>query len=640
MNFKNVFPPLAVGFVLATMISGCNGGASDRGTSNTVYGQYVSSASAGSNLEKDALQDFLTNAVVCSGIKGDDITSKQICAANQAYISNDVSFGVAQTGSNVRNFVTNTNPDITSIERDQLIYTTPGAPMKFANGATSLETVSGLVLLPLDSAGKAIPTKDIKGVVIYYHPTILSKYGVPSGYGSTETTDPSNARMGYSNAEYFQNELAAIYANSGYIVVAPDYVGQGIDAATVHPYVMFPTPNALSGIYMLTALKTFLAKKGVDLTQINNGQPDLFISSYSEGGAYAVKAANLVQNGYGNIVTNAGLTLKRTVGVSGAYDLTGSMLPFAFDDASNSLDPKENIYNTSPGCDPRIISPIAGQICTESSYPIFRATSQPLIASGKPPLGSYMVNAMVVYDYTPAAYDMVMVPAYAKQETCLNAASLAESTFSYQSCASLSPADGGLGGAYTVQDLFNPNGLTNAQIATQLIVAASGSSLDQSNKYSVGPNTNTAELSQALATGQAYNSVSNFIYSNLLDDANVMTNVAEANTYNLSTSTPISLVFMKYDSTVTNLDSFAACSTTSSSLLTNSAPGLVKCVADAGIPSIGIAPTMAGINNTNFWIVMAEAVGPLTLALPLYMDHNDAEGNLQLVALAQMQGVE
>ena len=129
----------------------------------------------------------------------------------------------------------------------------------------------------------------------------------------------------------------------------------------------------------------------------------------------------------------------------------------------------------------------------------------------------------------------------------------------------------------------------------------------------------------ALAGGAAYNSVSSFIYPSLLNDQDIMGKINQANIYNWTTTSPVSLVYMRYDSTVTNLNSAAACSTTSASLKSNSAANLVNCIVDRNPKN----PTgVNGVDNSNLWTTSS--------GQPTYMTHGNAEGLLQLVALHQM----
>lgn len=592
------------------ILTACNSGGSSRGVNDTAYGQYVESASAGSDLTKPQLQAFFESQVACSGLS----VSFLCTTYNKPYISNTPIFGLSTSGKTVNNFVTSTEPSITSISRYQLFYTTPGAPYMFGGQSTSQEVASGLVLVP-----NGLAESQIKGVVLYFHGTVVSKAGVPSGYGSNQTTDPVGS-SGFNGATNYQNILASIYANSGYIVVAPDYVGQGYDINPVHPYVLLPKTNALSGLDMLPALKTFLGSVNIDINKINNSTPNFFITSYSEGGAYALWASYLAQNGFGNIISNSGLTLKRTVGSSGAYDLSNVMLPFAFSNTPNNIIPESSIPNgvtpesnpwsVSPGCDPSAGGYSTLYCSNPGLQATVQATAQIQIALSKPPLSAYMINALVTYDYTPVGYNLVMMPAYAQQQTCINAASLTDplQPFVVQSCASVPIESGGTGGAYSVMTLFNPNNLNNSQIETQLIAAAAGST-----GFFVGTNTSFAQVFAGLESGEINNSISTFVHQELLQDQGIMALIKAADIYNWTTYSPISLLYLKYDSTVTNVNTTqGACNPNAPSVYSNS-PGLVTCNA---------------INNTQI------CSGSL---VPMYMNHANANGILQLASLNQIE---
>lgn len=601
---KNKFNFVAWMFASVTTlgVTGCTGNTGMQ-NSNTDYGSLVASHSAGADFTKEELQAQFVPNVACRGTisatESNDLAHLTMCEVNRLYLRQDPIFGM--NGRSVNDFVTSTNPEITNISREQLIYTSPGSPYISSGGAVAKETVSGLVLYP-----KGIATNQIKGIIIYYHPTVVSKAGVPSGVGNG--TDPVNI----ASSTYTQELLASIYANAGYIVVAPDYIGQGINADVVHPYVLLPKSSALSGIYMLPALKEYLANKGISLSDINGGKPHVFISSYSEGGAYALWASYLVQNGYQDVLDSVGVTLKRTVGVSGAYNLTGAMVPFAFANVNNAPSIESNPYQVSPGCDPDA-NFLSNSICGDEA-PIFQSLEQVNIASSKPVLGSYMVNALITYMYTPVAYKLTMVPEFADQVMCVNPNSVSLTAESYQ----FVPCSAIFGKQYTVQQLFLNNGLNASQIAGQLVAAAVGSSYN--NAFLIGSHTGFIETAESMINGNYYNSISSIIYPQLLDDEGVMDHIGAANIYDWKTTLPISLVFMKYDSTVTNKDSYDACSTASSSLKSNSVAGMVNCITDGSQP---------GVNNTNLWEYSGEA--------PLYLSHGNAEGILQLVALHEIE---
>ena len=179
-------------------------------------------------------------------------------------------------------------------------------------------TVSGGIVIP------KLPPASLKGLVLYFHGTTVQRTNVPSNF-----LTPSNSAT--ANADSVL--LAAVWASQGYVVVMPDYIGLGDDTAHPHPYVVYPDQNAQSGLAMLKAARSFLAGAyGI------TGPMALHITGYSEGGAYALQAAHMMQNNPG-YTTVLNLGLADAVPLSGAFDLTGTVLPYLFYNISTANNP-------------------------------------------------------------------------------------------------------------------------------------------------------------------------------------------------------------------------------------------------------------------------------------------------------------
>jgi hypothetical protein len=182
------------------------------------------------------------------------------------------------------------------------------------------------------SGGIAVPElgpRSLKGIILYFHGTTVQRSHVPSTF--TATNNISN----YTDSIL----MAAILASQGYIVVMPDYVGLGDDAAHAHPYVAYPGENAQSGLAMLKAARAYLKTA----YHVNRKLP-LFITGYSEGGAYALEAAHLMQKNP-RYASALNVRLREVAPISGFFDLSGTGLPYLFDNISKtnnqwfSLDP-------------------------------------------------------------------------------------------------------------------------------------------------------------------------------------------------------------------------------------------------------------------------------------------------------------
>lgn len=192
------------------------------------------------------------------------------------------------------------------IDAHRVIYTSLGMD-------NHAHPVSGAILIPQSS-------QPLKGVVIFYHFTVLNKTNIPSSFEKDEFN--------------LSKTMASTLASDGYAVVMPDYLGMGVDESAVHPYVIYPEVNALSGIYMLDLLKKI--QPNLKYKLVNNQIP-LYISGYSEGGAYALWAAKILQDNKGYLATH-GYNLIKTVPMEGAYNLSKVTLPFLLDNSASKIE--------------------------------------------------------------------------------------------------------------------------------------------------------------------------------------------------------------------------------------------------------------------------------------------------------------
>jgi hypothetical protein len=161
-----------------------------------------------------------------------------------------------------------------------------------------------------------------KGVILYYHPTVFDNAGVPSNL------DPKNKTSLIFNTIY-----AAIYAANGYIVVAPDYIGQGDDYKNYHPYVFYPKQTVNTAVDLLNNVSKDISKK----YQLGDSQLNLYSVGYSEGGAYSIWSAKcLGKNGNCQGVDKLDhlYRFRAAAGLSGAYDVSNITLNFMTDNNS------------------------------------------------------------------------------------------------------------------------------------------------------------------------------------------------------------------------------------------------------------------------------------------------------------------
>lgn len=143
--------------------------------------------------------------------------------------------------------------------------------------------LSGKLIIPAE--GK------IKNMILVSHYTIGANYECPS--------------------ETFP--LEALLADKGYALVIPDYIGFGITADRVHPY-MHSESTARSVVDMAIAVRDYLAHIG---RSPEDNRVILF--GYSQGGATTLAVMDLLQDDYA-----AKFPIKRVYAGGGPYDLAAT----------------------------------------------------------------------------------------------------------------------------------------------------------------------------------------------------------------------------------------------------------------------------------------------------------------------------
>jgi hypothetical protein len=284
---------------------GCGSTASPGGSAPPVF----DTGHGEGNLGNSSLVTTFSTATTPSQTGLDTFFTNLICPANLAQQdceSNKTNLDTPDFG----NFDLTTDPiannpagvqSIDAIKMDYTAINVNGTPV----------TVSGGVDVP------KIASSEIRGIVLYFHGTTTEREYVPSRFTpTTETDDYKDGTL-----------LAALWASQGYVVIMPDYIGLGDDTAEPHPYVAYPMENAQSGLAMVLAAKQVLANYQIA------GTLPLFITGYSEGGAYALEAAHLMQQN-SNYAKDLNVQLKKAIPLSGFFDLSGTGVAYLFDNIS------------------------------------------------------------------------------------------------------------------------------------------------------------------------------------------------------------------------------------------------------------------------------------------------------------------
>ena len=168
--------------------------------------------------------------------------------------------------------------------------------------------VSGGMLIP-----DGIDKSQLKGVIVYFHGTTFSKDQVGSNVNNPET-----------------QLCAQVFASQGYVVLIPDYVGQGVDWQDVHPYVLYPTVSAQTAADMLAAVNPTLRNR-FNLTVLDPALK-LFSAGYSEGGAYSLWFNSYLSSNPSELDSLYQLT--HSVGMEGAYSTSKVTYDYLFENVS------------------------------------------------------------------------------------------------------------------------------------------------------------------------------------------------------------------------------------------------------------------------------------------------------------------
>ena len=146
---------------------------------------------------------------------------------------------------------------------------------------------------PLKLSGKLVlpASGPVKNMILVSHYTIGANYECPS--------------------ETFPME--ALFAEKGYAVVIADYIGFGITADRIHPY-MHIKSTARSVVDMALAVKPYLEHIGR-----KPESDEVYLFGYSQGGSTTLAVMNMLQNGY-----SEELPIKKVYAGGGPYDLAAT----------------------------------------------------------------------------------------------------------------------------------------------------------------------------------------------------------------------------------------------------------------------------------------------------------------------------
>ena len=159
-------------------------------------------------------------------------------------------------------------------------------------------TLSGKVMLPKNG----IP----KRMILVSHYTVCSNAEAPSNCFSLE----------------------GVLVNSGYGLIIPDYIGYGVTAQEVHPYLVMDV-TAHNVVDMYLAVKPWLEAVGRSADD-----PSLDLMGYSQGGATTMAVQYLIETEYSNANSIDHIMLHRVFAGGGPYDVKATYERFVTTDTA------------------------------------------------------------------------------------------------------------------------------------------------------------------------------------------------------------------------------------------------------------------------------------------------------------------
>lgn len=159
-------------------------------------------------------------------------------------------------------------------------------------------TLSGKVMLPKNG----IP----KRMILVSHYTVCSNAEAPSNCFSLE----------------------GVLVNSGYGLIIPDYIGYGVTAQEVHPYLVMDV-TAHNVVDMYLAVKPWLEAVGRSADD-----PSLDLMGYSQGGATTMAVQYLIETDFSDASSIDHIMLHRVFAGGGPYDVKATYERFVTTDTA------------------------------------------------------------------------------------------------------------------------------------------------------------------------------------------------------------------------------------------------------------------------------------------------------------------
>ena len=160
-------------------------------------------------------------------------------------------------------------------------------------------TLSGKVLMPAD--GK------FDRYIVVSHYTIGSNKEAPS------TAFP----------------LEGMLCSMGYALICPDYIGYGITADKIHPYLVMDV-TAINVVDMYVAVRKYF-----DAAGLHPKHDDIYLMGYSQGGATTMAVEYMIEEIYNLFVLDEPIKIRRVFAGGGPYDVKATYERFVTENVAD-----------------------------------------------------------------------------------------------------------------------------------------------------------------------------------------------------------------------------------------------------------------------------------------------------------------
>ena len=134
-----------------------------------------------------------------------------------------------------------------------------------------------------------------------------------------------------SNAEVPSNcfPLEGVLVNNGYGLIVPDYLGYGVTANEIHPYLVMDL-TARNVLDMYLAVRPWLEAVGM-----SPEEEDIYLMGYSQGGATTMAVQYLIENEYSKDEHPQQVKIHRVFAGGGPYDVKATYERFVTTDVAS-----------------------------------------------------------------------------------------------------------------------------------------------------------------------------------------------------------------------------------------------------------------------------------------------------------------